>query len=1268
MSGVIYFESSEISVGERDGLVLITIVRDGDLSAPVDILYEITPSSTNPASAGIDYSAVLSGTVSMAAGEDRVSIPATILDDDIAEPTETFVVSLINVSSGSLLAPRTVRVDILDDENPVQDPAEPPLSSNYDIAQEVVITGLSQPIKFEFSPVDPSLVYVAEKNGLIEVYDFETGQFQSTFVDLGPKVNNIQDRGLLDIALHPDFENNPFIYAFYVVDPPETAGLSGNAGPNGGGNRYAYLSRFEADPATGYTTVIEGSETILLGGAGQSLSDISGGGFIDSTNPSTANPANADYAPASDIDPDTGDYIDDYIKVDSRSHAGGALAFGPDGALYVSIGDGTSFNFADPRTVSVQDVDSLSGKILRIDPLTGQGLPDNPFVEAGDDLSSNRAKVFQSGLRNPYSIGFDQDGQLFITDTGWNSFEEINTGPPGANFGWPFYEGGDNGVLVTNSYRNLDEADAFYAAVASGEIVVTPAFRAFSHASSAPGYQVQAITGGDVVYTGGQYPDEFDNNYFFTDVAQGEVFAVDVNDRRDVKYLYTTASGFGPVHFTQGPDGFVYYADIVNGQIGRLRIDTLDVEPGTLLARGTAAFDAAQNEYVLTQAVNNQTGTVMSTSRIDLSQAAAFSFDVYLGVSDSGADGMGFVLHNDPSGVNAMGATGGGLGLSGIVNGLAIEFDTYNNGASSGDLAADHTSFFDTDGTFRTAPLALPNIEDGQWHSVTVTWDPATSTLAYTFDGAPAGSITGDIANDYLGGSQFAYFGFGGATGGLNNQQKVRINEVDVVWEGSTVNTAPQAEDDTGTTQAGMPILLDVLANDSDADGDPLSILSLSAPANGTAVIDDNGTPDDASDDLIRYTPDASFTGTDSFSYTVTDGEDTDTASVTVTVESVPDSVIIANETFESGAVGWSNNTTTDGGAAFSRFLGRFGGSSGPATQKTFNVPDGTVQLTISFIFYEIDSWDGDQNDRFGVLVDGQEIFLEPFYHQGRAGNDGSDPARSGQTGEVSWAITPLSSGQANLGFGSQSYATDQLHQVTLIVDNPGSTVTLGFRSTLNQAISDESFGIDNVVITATTPGGGVIVDPVSEIVIADQDFESGAAGWSNPLTTNGGAAFSTFLGRFGGTTGPATQQTFDIPNGADRVEVAFDFYEIDSWDGDQGDSLAVYIDGEQVLLESFFHEGRAGNDGTDPARSGATGDVSWTITPVTSGQENLGFGGQSYATDQIHRVLLVIDQPGDTVTVGIGATLNQSVADESFGIDNFTLKAIDIDGDMFLA
>ena len=124
----------------------------------------------------------------------------------------------------------------------------------------------------------------------------------------------------------------------------------------------------------------------------------------------------------------------------------------------------------DPRTVRVQDIDNLSGKILRIDPITGAGLPDNPFYNG--DPGANRSKVYQLGLRNPFRIAVDENsGQLYIGDVGWTRWEEINAGDPGANFGWPYYEGGSGVSLQTNQYSNLPEAQVFYASGAGGDRV-----------------------------------------------------------------------------------------------------------------------------------------------------------------------------------------------------------------------------------------------------------------------------------------------------------------------------------------------------------------------------------------------------------------------------------------------------------------------------------------------------------------------------------------------------------------------------------------------------------------------------------------------------------------------------------------------------------------------------------------------------------------------------------------------------------------------------
>ncbi|WP_395310202.1 PQQ-dependent sugar dehydrogenase [Mycobacterium sp. AMU20-3851] len=889
----IFFESSP-TVGEAAGTVLIPIVRTGDLTRVSTVEYGIT---SDTATAGVDYIGA-GGTITMAANVDRVFISVQILNDTLAESTETFVVSIINVDSGSrLLYPRTARVDILDDETPVVDPPSPPLTSNYNVTQQVVVSGLGQPLAMEFSSHDSSLIYIAEKGGIIKVVDTDTGA-QTVFVDISAKVNDTQDRGLMDIVLHPNFgkpglPGSNYLYAFYVVDPAGTAGqASANARPDGGGNRFAYLVRFTADASTNYTTAVPDSEVILLGGAPaapgaagltpRTLQDISGAGAVDST--SNFN------QPESGFNAQTGQYVDNYIKVDSLSHAGGSMAFGPDGALYVSIGDGTSFNATDPRTVSVQNINSLSGKILRIDALTGLGLSDNPFVKPGDDLNANHAKVYQLGLRNPFSIGFTQDGRLFMANTGWFSWEEIESGHAGANFGWPYFEGGDNGVLLktpgyeglsADAARNAPSAAAFYAAVANGTIKITPAYRAFSHTAGAPGFQAGAIVGVDSAYTGSRYPAEFRDDIFFTDVNAGTVFVADANNRSDVKFLYRSSAV--PIAFKQGPDGFVYVANM-GGTITRLLIESKNPPPSDSLLSPKGSATVTNNVYTLTKSTY-QAGAAMSTQRIDMRQDFTVSFDINLGTNDSGGDGAALVFHNDPRGVNAIGTTGSGLGAGGIQNGLAIEFDTYNSTAAhlntsrmpGTDIAADHTGFLDTDGTYASTPTALPNLENGAWHTVVVTWNATTKTMSYTINGQPTGApLTADVITTFLGGSNYAHLGFTAGTGGRSNTQSIRNLNLAATYEGQAPVGTPVANSDTATTPAGTAVNIVVLANDSDPDGDPLTVIEVTNPVNGTATRN--------SDNTITYTPRPGFFGFDGFSYTISDGTMQRSAQVNITV------------------------------------------------------------------------------------------------------------------------------------------------------------------------------------------------------------------------------------------------------------------------------------------------------------------------------------------------------------------------------------------------
>ena len=171
-------------------------------------------------------------------------------------------------------------------------------------------------------------------------------------------------------------------------------------------------------------------------------------------------------------------------------------------------------------------------------------------------------------------------------------------------------------------------------------------------------------------------------------------------------------------------------------------------------------------------------GSVVLNDKIDLTHDFNIAFDIYFGPKQA-ADGMAFVLHNDPNGVNAIGGAGSNLGAIGLKNGLAIEFDTWQN-VNLGDPSYNHTRFLDTDNGANLTPASnLGKIVDGGWHQVGVTWDAQAHTLRYWVDGKLGGTLTADIATKFLGGQTTAYAEFTGATGGAHDVQQVRVAAVD---------------------------------------------------------------------------------------------------------------------------------------------------------------------------------------------------------------------------------------------------------------------------------------------------------------------------------------------------------------------------------------------------------------------------------------------------------------------------------------------------------
>ncbi len=231
-------------------------------------------------------------------------------------------------------------------------------------------------------------------------------------------------------------------------------------------------------------------------------------------------------------------------EADKIRHNGGHIEFGPDGLLYLSVGDGAR------ASVNGQDPNTLLGAIVRIDVDTGEpyAIPAaNPFVDGG-----GAPEVFAWGLRNPWRFSIDAETDVvWIADVGQDDFEEINAAPisdPGRNFGWPIREGpvdfygGTAETELTEPALSLDHAD-------------TPAC---------------SITGGPV-YRGTAIP-EFDGRLFFADWCFGWVKSAEVSGEglsdvvdHSVELPVTMVSTFGV-----DPDGELLIADFATGTIHRI--------------------------------------------------------------------------------------------------------------------------------------------------------------------------------------------------------------------------------------------------------------------------------------------------------------------------------------------------------------------------------------------------------------------------------------------------------------------------------------------------------------------------------------------------------------------------------------------------------------------------------------------------------------------------------------------------------------------------
>lgn len=230
------------------------------------------------------------------------------------------------------------------------------------------------------------------------------------------------------------------------------------------------------------------------------------------------------------------------IRTDNGNHDGGALRIGPDGKLYVGVGDTGVGDGGPPGTSTnpyAQDLGELEGKILRLE-LNGAVPADNPFVST----VGARGEIFAYGLRNPFRFGFDPfTGTLWAGDVGQETLEEIDRVVQGGNYGWPQCEGSlPNGCAQ------------------AGEI--PPVYEYMHNGANA------SVTGGAFA-VGGTAAGE----YYFGEFIAGEIWRATLDVAREQfvgspDRIVTQAAG--PVDFVFGPDGALYYVAYFSGEVRRL--------------------------------------------------------------------------------------------------------------------------------------------------------------------------------------------------------------------------------------------------------------------------------------------------------------------------------------------------------------------------------------------------------------------------------------------------------------------------------------------------------------------------------------------------------------------------------------------------------------------------------------------------------------------------------------------------------------------------
>ena len=201
----------------------------------------------------------------------------------------------------------------------------------------------------------------------------------------------------------------------------------------------------------------------------------------------------------------------------------------------------------------------------------------------------------------------------------------------------------------------------------------------------------------------------------------------------------------------------------------------LNAQTNTYILNGSSAQNSC-NCYTLTGEQQNQSGSVWNANKIDLKNSFDFIFNVFLGCNDVGADGIAFILQPLST---SIGASGEGMGFEGVIPSIGIALDTYQN-PNRNDPAFDHISIQANGNINHGSDLAGPvaisatsnNVEDCQWHTLRITWDPASLEIETYFDGVKRLGVIVDLINTIFKDGSMVYWGFSGATGGAFNLQQ----------------------------------------------------------------------------------------------------------------------------------------------------------------------------------------------------------------------------------------------------------------------------------------------------------------------------------------------------------------------------------------------------------------------------------------------------------------------------------------------------------------